>query len=85
MSISSDGSSSYLENDELLSSRSSSLSRSSFDSIQNTDFSKDNKLYHLLTDKKTFYVGQIFMKDYNSLIDHVLEKNKLWNNNKSLF
>lgn len=83
MSISSDGSSCYLENDELMSSR--SRSRSSFDSIQNTDFSKDNKLYHLLTDKKTFYVGQIFMKDYNSLIDHVLEKNKLWNNNKSLF
>ena len=84
MSISSDGSTnSYLENDELMSSR--SRSRSSFDSIQNTDFSKDNKLYHLLTDKKTFYVGQIFMKDYNSLIDHVLEKNKLWNNNKSLF
>ena len=83
MSISSDGSTnSYLENDELMSSR--SRSRSSFDSIQNTDFSKDNKLYHLLTDKKTFYVGQIFMKDYNSLIDHVLEKNKLVNNNKSL-
>jgi hypothetical protein len=72
--------SSYLENDELMSSRSRSRSRSSFDSIQNTDFSKDNKLYHLLTDKKTFYVGQIFMKDYNSLIDHVLEKNKIWSN-----
>jgi hypothetical protein len=87
ISTSSDGSNSYLENDELMSSRSRSRSRSrsSLDSIQNTDFSKDNKLYHLLTDKKTFYVGQIFMKDYNSLIDHVLEKNKLWNNNKSLF
>ncbi len=84
-SISSDGSNSYLENDELMSSRSRSRSRSSLDSIQNSDFSKDNKLYHLLTDTKTFYVGQIFMKDYNSLIDHVLEKNKLWNNNKSLF
>jgi len=72
--------SSYLENDELISNRSRSRSRSSFDSIQNTDFSKDNKLYHLLTDKKTFYVGQIFMKDYNSLIDHVLEKNKIWSN-----
>ncbi len=66
-------------------SRPRSRSRSSFDSIQNTDFSKDSKLYHLLTDKKSFYVGQIFMKDYNSLIDHVLEKTKLWNNNKSLF
>jgi hypothetical protein len=85
MSTSSDGSNSYLENDELMSSRSRSRSRSSLDSIQNTDFSKDNKLYHLLTDKKTFYVGQICMKDYNSLIDHVLEKNKLWNNNKLLF
>ena len=83
MSISSDGSSSYSENDELMSSR--SRSRSSFDSIQNINFSKDSKLYHLLTDKKSFYVGQIFMKDYNSLIDHVLEKSKIWNNNKSLF
>jgi membrane protein implicated in regulation of membrane protease activity len=85
-SVSSDSSNSYLENDELMSSRSRSRSRSrsSLDSIQNTDFSKDSKLYHLLTDKKSFYVGQIFMKDYNSLIDHVLEKTKLWNNNKSL-
>jgi len=84
-SISSESSNSYLENNELTSNRSRSKSRSSFDSIQNTDFYKDNKLYHLLTDKKTFYVGQIFMKDYNSLIDRVLEKNKLWKNSSLLF
>jgi len=78
MSISSDSSNNSLENDELMSLRSRSCS--SFDSIQNIDYSKDNKMYHLLTDKKTFYVGQILMNDYNSLIDHVLEKNKIWNN-----
>lgn len=37
---------------------------------------ENNKLYHLLTDKKTFCVGEIFVGDYNSLIDVVLEKNK---------
>lgn len=30
------------------------------------------KLYHLLTDKKTFYVGAVKMCDYNSLIDEIL-------------
>jgi Hint-domain len=85
MSTSSDSYvSSCLENDELMSnsSRSRSRSRSSFDS--NMEYSKDSKLYHLLTDKKTFHVGQILMRDYNSLIDCVLEKNKIWNNKSFL-
>lgn len=33
---------------------------------------KPNVLYHLLTDKETFYVGNIQFKDYNSLIDTIL-------------
>ena len=41
---------------------------------------ENNKLYHLLTDKKTFTIGEVLVNDYNSLIDDVLEKNKLWNN-----
>jgi len=77
-SISSDSSGSCLENDELLC-RSRSRSRSSFDStLSSNNYSKVNKLYHLLTDKKTFHVGQISMSDYNSLLDRVLEKNKMW-------
>lgn len=35
--------------------------------------SNPSKLYHLLTDKKTFYVGDIKMCDYNSLIDVIIE------------
>jgi hypothetical protein len=35
---------------------------------------ENNKLYHLLTDKKKFYVGEKLTTDYNSLIDGVLEK-----------
>jgi hypothetical protein len=34
---------------------------------------ENNKLYHLLTDKKIFYVGEKLITDYNSLIDCVLE------------
>ena len=37
---------------------------------------KENKLYHLLTDKKTFNVGKYKLFDYNSSIDLLLEKNK---------
>lgn len=33
---------------------------------------KPDILYHLLTDKETFYVGNIQFKDYNSLIDTIL-------------
>ena len=45
-----------------------------FDSTVNgiKQTSNPNKLYHLLTDKKTFYVGEIKMCDYNSLIDEIL-------------
>jgi hypothetical protein len=45
-----------------------------FDSTVNVlkQISNPNKLYHLLTDKKTFYVGEIKMCDYNSLIDEIL-------------
>jgi len=35
-----------------------------------------NKLYHLLTDKKTFSVKDIQFYDYNAIIDIFLEKNK---------
>ena len=35
---------------------------------------KPKKLYHLLTDKKTFYIGTIKFLDYNSLIDTILEQ-----------
>jgi hypothetical protein len=37
---------------------------------------KDNKLYHLLTDKKTFYVNNYKVYDYNASIDLLLDKNK---------
>ena len=36
----------------------------------------DNKLYHLLTDKKTFSVNQIKFYDYNATIDLFLDKNR---------
>ena len=36
---------------------------------------KHNKLYHLLTDKKTFIIGNIQFCDYNAAIDIFLEKN----------
>ena len=38
------------------------------------EYLENNKLYHLLTDKKTFYVGEKLVTDYNSLIDNFLEK-----------
>jgi hypothetical protein len=47
------------------------------DILKNPDHSisypkKPTILYHLLTDKETFYVGNIQFKDYNSLIDTIL-------------
>jgi hypothetical protein len=36
----------------------------------------DNKLYHLLTDKKTFYINNIKFYDYNASIDLFLDKNR---------
>jgi len=38
------------------------------------EYLDNNKIYHLLTDKKTFYVGEKLVTDYNSLIDCILEK-----------
>jgi len=35
---------------------------------------KHNELYHLLTDKKTFYIDNIQFCDYNAAIDYFLEK-----------
>lgn len=35
---------------------------------------KPDKLYHLLTNKRTFYVGTIKFLDYNSLIDTILDQ-----------
>ena len=37
---------------------------------------KQDKLYHLLTDKKTFYVSELRFYDYNASIEILLEKNK---------
>jgi hypothetical protein len=37
---------------------------------------KHDKLYHLLTSKDSFYVGNIKFYDYNAAIDILLEKNK---------
>jgi hypothetical protein len=37
---------------------------------------KHDKLYHLLTSKDSFYVGNIRFYDYNAAIDILLEKNK---------
>ena len=37
---------------------------------------KHNELYHLLTDTKTFYIGDIRFYDYNAAIDLFLDKNK---------
>jgi len=37
---------------------------------------KEIKLYHLLTDKKTFNIGNYKIYDYNASIDLLLEKNK---------
>ena len=36
----------------------------------------ENKLYHLLTNKKTFYVHNIRFYDYNASIDLFLDKSK---------
>lgn len=38
---------------------------------------KEDKLYHLLTDKKSFYVNNINFYDYNASIDLFLNKSKL--------
>jgi hypothetical protein len=37
---------------------------------------KQNVLYHLLTESKTFKVGHIKFYDYNAAVDLFLEKNK---------
>lgn len=37
---------------------------------------KENKLYHLLTDKKYFHINNLKIYDYNASIDLLLEKNK---------
>ena len=37
---------------------------------------KEAKLYHLLTDKNTFQVGDIKFYDYNASIDMFLDKSK---------
>jgi len=37
---------------------------------------KEEKLYHLLTDKNTFYVGDVKFYDYNASIDMFLDKTK---------
>jgi hypothetical protein len=38
---------------------------------------KEDKLYHLLTDKKSFYINNINFYDYNASIDLFLDKSKL--------
>jgi hypothetical protein len=38
---------------------------------------KENKLYHLLTDKKSFNINYVKFYDYNSSIDLFLDKFKL--------
>ena len=38
---------------------------------------KENKLYHLLTDKKSFYINGVNFYDYNASIDLFLYKSKL--------
>jgi len=46
-------------------------------SSNNLEFNfKQDKLYHLLTDKKTFYVNGLRFYDYNTSIEILLEKNK---------
>ena len=37
---------------------------------------KEEKLYHLLTDKNTFYVGDVNFYDYNASIDMFLDKSR---------
>ena len=37
---------------------------------------KEDKLYHLLTDKKTFFVNNTKFYDYNASIDLFLDKNR---------
>ena len=52
------------------------------------NFNKGEKLYHLLTDTGNFNVdSKIKIRDYNSLIDVVLEKVKVWHfyNSKKIF
>jgi hypothetical protein len=36
----------------------------------------ESLLYHLLTDKKTFYIGKFKLFDYNASVDLLLDKNK---------
>jgi hypothetical protein len=52
----------------------STLSLECIDKIELNN--KQSDLYHLLTDKKTFYIDKIKFYDYNAAIDLFLEKNR---------
>jgi hypothetical protein len=43
--------------------------------IEKHPIHKHNRLYHILTDKGTFKLGNIIFKDYNAAIDRFLENN----------
>jgi hypothetical protein len=45
--------------------------------IDKENINMSYKLYHLLTDKGTFKIGNTIIKDYNAAIDRFLENNKL--------
>jgi len=44
--------------------------------IKESNFITNKKLYHLLTDKQTFYANGICFYDYNASIDFILDKNR---------
>lgn len=44
--------------------------------IKESKFFTNRKLYHLLTDKETFYANGICFYDYNASIDLILDKNR---------
>ena len=50
------------------------ISTLNLDQNKKIEISKQNKLYHLLTDKKTFEINKIKFHDYNASIDLFLEK-----------
>jgi hypothetical protein len=58
----------YDSTDEIVSTL--EFSEDSLNTLQSID--KPEKLYHLLTDTKTFFLGGIKFCDYNSLIDRIL-------------
>jgi hypothetical protein len=47
-----------------------------FNNCKKESIIKEGKLYHLLTDKNTFYVGDVKFYDYNASIDMFLDKSK---------